>query len=75
MTLARVIEFAPKPDPGEALIPPLHFMQAAGECADEHGSGTAVDWAGLPLHGLYVTQTVGAKGCRGSRLRPWCSGP
>ena len=24
-------------------------MQAAGECADEHGSGTAVDWAGLPL--------------------------
>jgi kynurenine formamidase len=55
LTLARVIEFAPTPDPGEALIPPLHFMQAAGECADEHGSGTAVDWAGLPLHGLYVT--------------------
>lgn len=55
LTLARQIEFAPKPDPGEALIPPVHFMQAAGECADEHGSGTAVDWAGLPLHGLYVT--------------------
>lgn len=55
LTLSRVVEFAPKPDPGEALLPPLHFMQAAGECADEHGSHTAVDWAGLPLHGLYVT--------------------
>ncbi|MCU1359947.1 MAG: hypothetical protein JWN99_1236, partial [Ilumatobacteraceae bacterium] len=35
LSLARSVDFAPKPDPGEAIIPPIHFMQAAGECADE----------------------------------------
>lgn len=55
LTLARQLEFAPKPDPGEALIPPIHFMQAAGESADPDGSGSAVDWVGLPLHGQYIT--------------------
>lgn len=55
VSCARVIEFAPKPSAAEALIPPVHFMQASGETADDQGSGSAVDWAGLPLHGFYVT--------------------
>lgn len=55
VSCAREVAFAPKPDPGEALIPPIHFMQASGESADPEGSGSAVDWAGLPLHGMYVT--------------------
>jgi len=55
VSLARSVTFAPVPDQGEALIPPIHFMQLAGELADPEGSGSAVDWAGLPLHGLFVT--------------------
>jgi kynurenine formamidase len=50
-----VVEFAPKPDPNEALIPPIHFMQASGDNAAAEGHGGAHDWAGLPLHGLYLT--------------------
>lgn len=55
VSCAREVAFAPKPDPGEAFIPPIHFMQASGETADPEGSGSAIDWAGLPLHGMYIT--------------------
>lgn len=51
----RVIEFAPKPRPTEAPVPPLHFMQSSGEGAPDEGQGVAYDWVGLPLHGLYLT--------------------
>jgi kynurenine formamidase len=55
LSLARSVAFAPIPDQGEALLPPIHFMQLAGESVSPEGSGSAVDWAGLPLHGLYIT--------------------
>lgn len=53
--LGRSLEFAPKPTKPEALISPTHFMQKSGEAAPDDEMGSAVDWAGLPLHGLYVT--------------------
>lgn len=55
VSCSRIVEWAPKPDSHEALVPPIHFMQASGESADPQGRGGAHDWAGLPLHGLYVT--------------------
>lgn len=55
VSCAREIEFAPRLGRGEARIPPLHFMESSGEVADEDGWGSAVDWVGLPLHGLYLT--------------------
>ncbi len=55
VSCGRMIEFAPKPSPAEALIPPIHFMQRTGESADPDGFSSAVDWVGLPLHGFYVT--------------------
>jgi kynurenine formamidase len=51
----RTVEFAPRPTAAEAPVPPIHFMQKAGEGAPLHGMGNAYDWAGLPLHGLYLT--------------------
>lgn len=53
--LGRPIGFAPRADPHEAAIPPLHFMQAAGEGAGAGRAHSAYDWAGLPLHGHYLT--------------------
>lgn len=55
VSLSRVVEFAPKPDWHEAGIPPIHFMQASGDGAANEGAASAYDWAGLPLHGHYVT--------------------
>ena len=55
VSLSRVIEFSPKPDPHEAWIPPIHFMANSGESAEAGQSGATHDWAGLPLHGHYVT--------------------
>ena len=55
VSLARVVEFAPKPDRHEAGVPPIHFMQASGDGAPAEGAGGAHDWAGLPLHGHYLT--------------------
>ena len=51
----RVIEFAPRPTSSEAPVPPVHFMQKSGESAPSVGMGNSYDWAGLPLHGLYLT--------------------
>jgi kynurenine formamidase len=54
VSLARVVEFAPKPDRHEAGVPPVHFMQRSGEGAGT-GGDSSYDWAGFPLHGLYLT--------------------
>jgi kynurenine formamidase len=55
VSLSRVVEFAPKPSRHEAGVPPIHFMQKSGEGAREDRGDAAYDWAGLPLHGHYVT--------------------
>lgn len=55
VSCSRVIEWAPKPTMPEAAIPPVHFMQRSGESAAAEAMDSAYDWAGLPLHGLYVT--------------------
>ena len=55
ISCARQVEWAPRPSPVEALIPPIHFMQRSGEAARGSGMDNAFDWAGLPLHGMYVT--------------------
>lgn len=55
VSLGRPIGFAPRADPHEAAIPPLHFMQAGGEGARADHAHSAYDWAGLPLHGHYLT--------------------
>jgi kynurenine formamidase len=34
-------------------------MMATGELAGEEGSGSAHDWMGIPLHGLYITHMDG----------------
>jgi kynurenine formamidase len=55
ISCARVIDWAPRPPATEAAIQPVHFMQRAGEAAKSEELDSAYDWAGLPLHGLYVT--------------------
>src|SRR5665213_3572550 len=49
VSCSREVMFAPKADPQEALVPPVHFMQRSGESARE-GLDAAFDWVGLPLH-------------------------
>jgi kynurenine formamidase len=51
----RRIQYAPKAGLPEALTPPLHFMGRSGESASNEGVDAAHDWAGLPLHGFYIT--------------------
>jgi hypothetical protein len=51
----RTVEFAPKINPVEAPVPPLHFMLQSGESASSTGMDTSNDWMALPLHGLYLT--------------------
>jgi kynurenine formamidase len=55
VSCARTVAFAPKPLASEAPIPPVHFMQQSGETADACGHGSAYDWVGFTLHGLYIT--------------------
>jgi kynurenine formamidase len=51
----RRIQYAPNAGLPEALTPPLHFMGRSGEVASDDGIDAAHDWAGLPLHGFYIT--------------------
>jgi kynurenine formamidase len=51
----RTVEFAPKINPTEAPLPPLHFMLQSGESASSTGMDTSNDWVALPLHGLHLT--------------------
>ena len=53
--VGRLLQFALNPTPSEAPVPPVHFMRRAGEAAPAKGMASASDWAGLPLHGLYIT--------------------
>jgi len=53
--LSRQIAFAPQADRHEAAVPPIHFMQQSGDSARPGRAHTAYDWAGLPLHGHYLT--------------------
>ena len=55
VSLARVVEFAPKPSRSEAGVPPLHFMQRSGDGHATHGGDQSHDWAAFPLHGHYLT--------------------
>jgi kynurenine formamidase len=55
ISCARLIEWAPRPKHPEATVPPVHFMQRSGESANMNAMDSATDWAGLPLHGLYIT--------------------
>jgi kynurenine formamidase len=55
VSCSRLVEFAERAAGPETSIPPLHFMSWSGSAAPEHGGSGAIDWLGLPLHGLYVT--------------------
>jgi kynurenine formamidase len=55
VSCSRIVEWAPKPPLHEAAVPPIHFMQKAGEGSDHSGGGSAYDWMGVPLHGLHIT--------------------
>lgn len=55
VSCARVIDFGERASVLESRIPPLHFFSWTGQRAPDHGGSGAMDWLGIPLHGLYVT--------------------
>ncbi len=55
VSCSRPVEFAPKPSSVEAPLPPMHFMQTAGDLHRSRDMVAAMDWVGFPLHGLYMT--------------------
>jgi kynurenine formamidase len=59
VSCSRILEWAPKPARHEAAVQPVHFMMATGESVGDQGGGSAHDWMGVPLHGLYITHMDG----------------
>src|ERR1700694_4031441 len=47
VSCGRAVEFAPKPPPIEAPIPPVHFMTRTGTEAGPTGRAGSHDWVGF----------------------------
>jgi kynurenine formamidase len=55
VSCARVVDFGDRCPVTESRTPPLHFFSHTGQNPPSRGGSGAMDWLGIPLHGLHIT--------------------